>query len=102
LNTNTAVLWTTNSRVTSGYQTGCTTKEQWFDSWQKYETCCLLKSAQTSSGAKPSLLFHAYLGSFSAIQEPSCKSDNSPPSSAQVKYDWTCTFFPLMTSLGQF
>jgi len=45
-----------------------------------------------------------YLGSFPASQEPSCKSDNSSPSSAQVKYDWTCTFSPLMTSwqaLGQ-
>jgi len=73
LNTNIAVLWTMNSTVRSDYQAGCTTKQQWFDSWQRYETCSLLKSAQTRSGAQASLLFHAYLGSFFACQEPSCK-----------------------------
>jgi len=63
-----------------------------------HETCSLPKSAQTSTGAQASLLFHAYFDSFSARQEPSCKSDSLPPSSAQVKYDQTCTLFPLMTS----
>ena len=42
-----------------------------------------------------SFLFIAYLVSLSGVQRPRLESDHSPPSSAAVKNEWSCTSTPL-------
>jgi len=40
------------------------------------------------------LLYRGYWGFFKEVKQPGCEVDHSPPSSAEVKNEWSCTSNP--------
>jgi len=42
----------------------------------------------------PSLFLNGCLGSFLGVKWPGCEVDHSPPSSVEVKNEWSCTSPP--------
>jgi hypothetical protein len=48
----------------------------------------------------PSLLCTGYCDSLPAVKQPGCEVNNSPPSSAKVKNEWSYTSTPLNTFMA--
>ena len=54
----------------------------------------LLQMVHTSSGGLPSPLFSGYEGSLLGVKRSGCDVDHFPPSSAEVKNEWSYTSSP--------
>jgi hypothetical protein len=54
----------------------------------------LLQKRPYQRCGSPSPLFNAYVGSFAGIKRPGRQADHSPPSSAEVKNEWSYTASP--------
>jgi hypothetical protein len=64
------------------------TEESWFNFRQGLEFY-LLKNPGTSPGAHTTLTIHVF---FLGGKRPECEAAHSPPSSAEVKDEWSYTF----------
>ena len=63
-----------------------TTEESWFD--------FLLQNVRTPSEAQPAPIQWLPAAAFPGLERPGCKAGHSPPSSAEVKNEWSYTSAP--------
>jgi hypothetical protein len=69
-------------------------EEQWFDLWQGQGIISLLQSVQTSSGTHPASDSMCTWVSLPRSKVAVGEADHTPPSSAEIKNEWSYTSTP--------